>query len=206
MDGFTLVDAVVAGLIVISAILAYSRGLVRELMAIVGWAAAAVAAFYFAPPAVPLIREIPYLGGVIGESCELGIIVAFAGVFAIALLVVSIVTPLFAIAVQRSVLGGIDAALGFLFGALRGVLLVLVALIAYDRIVPAGSGVAVVDDSRSARIFAAAQTRVEGALPDDAPAWILARYNDLTAQCVAPDAGTAGPDQARIDLLPPPRA
>jgi membrane protein required for colicin V production len=36
MEGFTLVDGVVAGVIVLSAILAYSRGLVREGMAILG--------------------------------------------------------------------------------------------------------------------------------------------------------------------------
>ena len=36
MEGFTLVDAGVAGIIVLSAILAYSRGFVREAMAIAG--------------------------------------------------------------------------------------------------------------------------------------------------------------------------
>ena len=44
MEGFTLVDAVVAGVIVLSAILAYSRGLVREGMAILGWILAAIVA------------------------------------------------------------------------------------------------------------------------------------------------------------------
>ena len=39
MDGFTIVDGIVAGVIVISAILAYSRGFVREVMSIVGWIA-----------------------------------------------------------------------------------------------------------------------------------------------------------------------
>ena len=33
MEGFTLVDAGVAGIIVVSAVLAYSRGFVREAMA-----------------------------------------------------------------------------------------------------------------------------------------------------------------------------
>ena len=37
MEGFTLIDGVVALVIVLSAILAYSRGFVREAMAIVGW-------------------------------------------------------------------------------------------------------------------------------------------------------------------------
>lgn len=42
MDGFTIVDWIVAGLIVLSALLAYSRGLMREIMSIAGWIVAAL--------------------------------------------------------------------------------------------------------------------------------------------------------------------
>ena len=41
MEGFTLVDGAVALIIVLSAVLAYSRGLVRESLAILGWIGAA---------------------------------------------------------------------------------------------------------------------------------------------------------------------
>ena len=37
MEGFTIIDGVVALVIVVSALLAYSRGIVREAMAILGW-------------------------------------------------------------------------------------------------------------------------------------------------------------------------
>jgi len=37
MDGFTIIDGVVALIIVLSALLAYSRGFVREGLAIAGW-------------------------------------------------------------------------------------------------------------------------------------------------------------------------
>ena len=59
MEGFTIVDGVVALVIVVSAILAYSRGFVREAMSIAGWIVAAVLAYMFAPKAEPLVREIP---------------------------------------------------------------------------------------------------------------------------------------------------
>ena len=86
MDGFTIVDAVVAVIILISAILAYSRGFIREAMSIVGWIAAAVVAYLFAPRAVPLIKEVPILKDFIADSCELSVIAAFAGVLALALI------------------------------------------------------------------------------------------------------------------------
>lgn len=193
MEGFTIVDAVVAVVILLSAILAYSRGFVRETLAIVGWIAAAVLAFIFAPQAEPLVKQIPVLDKYLGDSCELAIIAAFAGVFAIALIVMSIFAPLFASAVQRSALGGIDQGLGFLFGVARGMLLVAIALLVYNRVL-VNEGVPVVDKSQSAKIFASAQEKLSENVPADAPGWILSRYQELVANCgssatVVPDAG-----------------
>ena len=82
MEGFTIIDGIVALVIVVSAVLAYSRGFVREALSIVGWIAAAVLAYIFAPKAEPLIREIPMVGEFLGDCCELAIIAAFAAVFA----------------------------------------------------------------------------------------------------------------------------
>lgn len=200
MEGFTLVDAGVAVIIVLSAILAYSRGFVREAMAIVGWIGAAVLAYVFAPQAMPLVKEIPVLGSFLGDSCELSMIAAFAAVFAIGLILASLFTPLFSSVVQRSALGGLDQGLGFLFGVLRGIVLVGVAFLVYDRAVAANT-VPMVDDSRSARIFASFQGKIDAAVPDDAPGWIVTRYNSLTAVC-APGGSTATPAPAPAPAAP----
>lgn len=197
MEGFTLVDAGVAGIIVLSAILAYSRGFVREAMAIVGWIGAAVLAFIFAPSAQPLVKELPIVGEFLTDSCELSIVAAAAGVFAIGLIIAALFTPLFSSVVQRSALGGIDQGLGFLFGAVRGVLLVLIGFIVFDRAVGANT-VPMVDDSRTARVVASIQGRLDAAIPTDAPGWIVERYNDLTAVCASPviETAPAAPDAA----------
>ncbi|MCK0166860.1 CvpA family protein [Jannaschia sp. S6380] len=185
MDGFTIVDGAVAAVILISAILAYSRGLVRELMAIVGWIAAAILAFTFAGAVEPLVKEIPYVGNILGDSCELAVIAAFAVVFALALVLISFFTPLLSGAIRDSVLGPIDQGLGFLFGVLRGILLVAVAFIVYDR-VSVGNDVPAVDESRSAVIFARVRANIEAQIPEDAPGWILTRYETLVGDCGAP--------------------
>jgi membrane protein required for colicin V production len=184
MEGFTYVDGVVAVVIVLSAILAYSRGLVRESMAILGWVGAAVLAFIFAPQAQPLVKEIPVLNEFLDGSCELSIIVAFAGVFALALVVAALFTPLFSSAIQRTALGGIDQALGFLFGVARGVLLVAVAFIVYDRAIAANT-VPAIDESRTAKLFATVQDKVDAMIPDDAPGWIVSQYQVLVNSCEA---------------------
>ena len=77
--------------IVLSAVLAYARGLVRETLSIAGWIVAALAGFAFAPMVEPLMREVPVLRDIIGTSCELGILAGFAAVFAVALIIVSLV-------------------------------------------------------------------------------------------------------------------
>lgn len=182
MQGFTIVDGIVILVIALSAILAYSRGFVRELMAIAGWIAAAILAFIFAPAVRPLVTEIPYVGEYLQGSCELSIIAAFALVFAVALIVASIFTPLFSSAIQNSAIGGIDQILGFLFGVARGVVLVAVAFIIYDRVV-VGDAVAAVDRSRTAAIFARAQDDIDAQMPQDAPGWIVSRYEELVSTC-----------------------
>jgi len=184
MDSFTLVDAAVALVIIVSAILAYSRGLVREVLAIAGWIVAAVAGFVLAPAFEPLVREIPYVGDILGDSCELTVIAAFAAVFAIMLVVVALFTPLFSSLIRNSALGGIDQGLGFFFGVLRGIVLIAVALMVFQRAVPDGT-VPMVDNSRSIGLFARVETALTGMLPENAPNWVVDRYEELTAGCTA---------------------
>lgn len=195
MDGFTIIDGIVAAVIILSAILAYSRGFVRESLAILGWIGAAVLAFIFAPAARPMIAQIPGLNKFLADSCELSTIAGFAAVFALALVLFSILTPLFSSVVQRSALGGIDQGMGFLFGVARGILLVAIAFIIYQRVMT-DQALAMVDNSRSAQIFAQMANRMDEDIPHSAPEWVVSRYEQLVRGCArtAPvDASTPTP-------------
>ncbi|AWX94162.1 CvpA family protein [Paracoccus mutanolyticus] len=195
MDGFTIIDGIVAAVIILSAILAYARGFVRESLAILGWIGAAIMAFIFAPTVRPMVAQIPRLNKFLGDSCELATIAAFAAVFALALVVFSIITPLFSSVVQRSALGGVDQGIGFLFGVARGILLVAVAFIVYDRVM-ATQPVAMVENSRSAQVFAAMRGQMDSQIPQDAPGWVVSRYEQLVHGCAVTqpvDAATPTP-------------
>lgn len=198
MDGFTLIDGIVAAVIILSAILAYSRGFVRESLAILGWIGAAVLAFVFAGAMRPLIAQIPYVDKIIADNCELGMIAGFAVVFALALVVFSILTPLFSSVVQRSALGGVDQGMGFLFGVARGVLLVVIAFIVYDRVMTT-QRVEMVDQSRSAQVFRQMSGQLNDQIPQDAPGWLAARFEQLVRDCdatgatVTPSTATPAP-------------
>lgn len=185
MEGFTIIDGAVAIVIVLSALLAYARGFVRESLAIAGWIAAAVVAFIFAPQAQPLVKEVPVLGDMIADSCELSVIAAFAAVFAVVLVVVSLFTPVFSSLVQRSALGGLDQGLGFLFGVVRGIVLVAIAFFVYETVITA-QDIAMIDDSRSARVFSQMTDAIENRNPEQALGWITSQYEQLVGICDAP--------------------
>ena len=182
MESFTIIDGVVVAVIVISALLAYSRGLVREAMAIAGWIGATIVAYIFADTVRPLVTQVPVVGEFLQDSCELSLIAAAAAVFAVALVVVSLFTPLFSSLIQKSALGGVDQALGFLFGVARGVLLAAVAFFVYDTVVTSQS-VPMVDESRSAAIFLNFSDQIAGQDPAAAVKWFEDRYQQLVGAC-----------------------
>lgn len=186
MGDFTLIDGIVAIVIVLSALLAYSRGFVREALAIAGWIAATIIAFIFADQVQPLVRQIPIVGDFIGDSCELSIIASFAAVFAVVLVIASIFTPLFSSLIQRSALGGLDQGLGFVFGALRGILLVAVAFFVYDTILES-QDLEMVETSRAKAVFGQVTERMKSEDPEQALGWITTQYEQLVGECGAPE-------------------
>ena len=182
MDSFTIIDFGVIIIIAVSALLAFSRGMVREGMAIAGWIAAAILAFIFADTAQPLVRQIPYLGDILGDSCELLILASFAVIFAIALLIVSIFTPLLSTIVQKSILSGLDKNLGFIFGICRGLVLVIAAFFVYFTVMP-NQKVISVETSKSATIFQYYADDFKNQNPETALDWVRTQYDHLIEEC-----------------------
>ena len=182
MDGFTIIDFGVIVIIAVSALLAFSRGIVREGMAIAGWIAAAILAFIFADTAQPLVRQIPYLGDILGDSCELLILASFAVIFAIALLIVSIFTPLLSSLVQKSILSSLDKNLGFIFGICRGLVLVIAAFFVYFTVMP-NQKVISIETSKSATIFQYYADDFKNQNPETALDWVRTQYDHLINEC-----------------------
>ena len=183
MDSFTIVDGIVAAVVVLSALLAFSRGFTREAMAIAGWVVAAYLATFFSPAVVPLVKEIPVVGDFLADSCELSIIVSFAVIFAVALVVVSLFTPLLSSLMNNSYVNRIDQGLGLLFGVARGILLIAVAFFVYNVALTSQS-YAAIDDSRSAQIFGDLTVKIEERNPELALGWITEQYENIVGHCI----------------------
>ncbi|SEA14462.1 CvpA family protein [Rubrimonas cliftonensis] len=188
---FTVVDLVVLGVVAVSGLLAYSRGLTREALAIGGWILAGLGAFFFAPLVEPLLREIPVVGDFLRTSCTLAMLAGFAVSFALILLLLAIFTPLVSGMVRESAIGPLDSAAGFLFGVARGVALVAVLYLLYDLVVPIEQRVEAIDGARSAVWLGDAAEAIRASAPETAPAWLTDRIDRLMGACGEPPATPA---------------
>ena len=137
----TTIDLIVIVIVLLSALVALWRGLVRETFSIFEWVASAYVALRMAPVFQPMVSGIiapPWLAWV----------AVFLATFIIVLVPLSIMTHRFAEIVKRSEIGAIDRALGFVFGIGRGLVIVGLAYIAYASFVPLESQSATVTNAR----------------------------------------------------------
>ncbi len=127
-------DLGLLGVVAVSALLAMLRGFTREVMAIISWGVAAASAVYFYPMLVPKLAD-PTSPIFIAKEV-LRPYVAGAAIFFLVLILVSIVTIRISSAILDSKIGPLDRALGFGFGAVRGLLLCAIAFIFFNWLAP----------------------------------------------------------------------
>jgi membrane protein required for colicin V production len=118
----TWVDGVVLAVLLLSAGLAFFRGLVREVLGIGGWLGAIAAGLLALPISRPLLE--PHV-----QPDWLATGLAIGGVFLVVLIILKVIVHWIAGKVQRSMLGGVDRALGLVFGLARGAFIVVLAYI-----------------------------------------------------------------------------
>lgn len=178
----TLLDGILVGFTLVSAMLAMVRGLSREVLSIASWAAAAVAAFLLYPLVLPHVQ--PYI-----DNKQIAIVAAAGIVFIIALIIVTIITMKIADWIIDSRIGALDRTLGFVYGAARGILVVAVALLFFNWLVGTNPP-AWIADAKSRPLLESIGASLEKMLPDDPENSILKR---LTPGAPAPDPGSEAP-------------
>jgi membrane protein required for colicin V production len=180
----TWVDGALAGLVVISAAIAFFRGLVREVLSLGAWLGAAAAAFAARPYLLPYARswiDTEWVADAVGAGA----------VFLVVLVILKILTNAIADRVQDSSLGGLDRVLGLAFGAARGAVLAVLAYILAGMFAPeTGTWPDAVKEARSLPFVAEGARQVVERVPE--------AYRPRLVAPPAPD----GPSMD--DLLRPP--
>lgn len=185
----TLLDFLLLGIMLVSGLLALARGFTREVLSLVAWAVAAVAA-YFAikqPDLVAFAKtNIPYLDKEILAQIAVG-----AAAFLVALIIVSIISVKISDYVVDSAAGSFDRTLGFIFGVVRGFIFVAIAYLFYGWLIPFEKQEAWVRNAYSLPMIKSAGEGLLSFMPPD-----IAETLSNTALVRNPEqpAGTAAPE------------
>ena len=161
LDIFLIVVMLISGL------LAMVRGFMREILSIVAWVAAAAAALYSFPKLLPYATQ--YLGGW-NEWVVKGIVIG--GVFLGTLIIVSIFTVRLSDKILDSRIGALDRSLGFLFGLARGLIIVVVAFVFFNWLVPQKSQPEAIKNARSRVVLQGTGDWLKGLLPENLDTYI----------------------------------
>ncbi|MBT7333339.1 MAG: CvpA family protein [Gammaproteobacteria bacterium] len=128
MMGFAGLDVTIACIVLLSATIGLVRGLVKEVLSLIGWIMAFAIAVYFSSTVVDYLPR-----GWGSDGIRLAI--AFVLLFIATLIGAAIVQWLIAQLIETTGLTGTDRFLGFIFGSARGLLICLVLLIGMREIV-----------------------------------------------------------------------
>lgn len=124
-----IIDIGVILVLLISGVLAYARGLVHEVLSVGGWIGAAFATIFFYPVIQPMARQ--FIPVDLAADLSAGVVI-----FIVTLVILSLATRALSSRVKESALNVLDRSLGFLFGLARGALLVCVAYLGLEFLVP----------------------------------------------------------------------
>jgi membrane protein required for colicin V production len=163
LDIFLIVVMLVSGL------LAMVRGFMREVLSIFAWACAAGVTLISYAKLLPVISQYfsnPYVA----------MAVTIGGIFVATLIVASVITVRISDMILDSRIGALDRTLGFLFGLGRGLIIVVVAFIFFDWLVPKNQQPEAIRSAKSLVVLRGTGDWLISLLPEDPEATILKRF------------------------------
>ncbi len=187
----TFLDLILLVVMLISAMLAMIRGFMREVLSIAAWALAAIATVYSYARLLPLAKQY-FNNDIVAAGAVIG------GVFLGTLLIVSVLTVRISDMILDSRVGALDRTLGFLFGLGRGLIIVVVAFLFFDWLVPSKSQPDWVQGAKSKVVLQSTGDWLKGMLPDDPESTILKRLKRPRGD--ETDAPDGPPPETRSDL------
>ena len=183
----TILDLVLLGVMLISGLLAMVRGFMREILSIAAWGAAALVTLYAYSKLLPTAKSY------FNNNETIATVAVVAGVFIGTLIVVSIITVRISDMILDSRIGALDRTLGFLFGLARGLLIVVVAFLFFNWLVPDKQRPDWVTSAKSRVVLDSTGNWLMSLLPDDPENTILKRFKKTRPDDEPTDAESVAP-------------
>jgi membrane protein required for colicin V production len=168
MDNFSInpTDIGVIVVLLVSAILALARGFVREVLAISSWIGAAVVTYYVFPHIRQPVQD--YIKAWFDyEQPLVGDIIAGTAIFLSVLVILAVLGAWISHKVQSSDISALDRSLGFLFGLIRGAVVVSLAYLLLIQFIPPKEQPPWVAEARSVPAMRAGATFLIGLVPEE---------------------------------------
>lgn len=144
---FNPADLAVFAVLLLAALLAFTRGMVAEVLSVAAWGLSAIATMYALPSVLPIAQQFIKI-----EMVAYG--VSAVGVFIVSLVVLTILFGRVSRGVQNSALSAVDRSLGFLFGLFKGGVLVSVAYLFFAWLIPANEHPQWLQDAKTRPLLA----------------------------------------------------
>ncbi len=168
-------DVIILIIVAISALIALNRGLVKEVLSIVGWVLATAAIIYLLPVCLPFTKKFVSSGILAGILTALMIFVLF---FVIWIYSTSQIIG----KIRTSKLNGLDRLLGLFFGFMRAFLLVILFNIMVSWIVPEDKQSDVLRESRYYQLAGSFAKPLEEMIPQETLDLIKEKTQALSAE------------------------
>lgn len=126
-----IIDIIIAAVLFLSALIAFFRGFVREVLTLCGFIGALIIAFFMAPQFQGIthgwfdVGEDDVLFGIIPTTVAIDV-GTFSAIFLVALILLTLIAHAISHGLHAAGLGALDRTLGVLFGIMRGLFLILI--------------------------------------------------------------------------------
>ena len=175
----TILDGILIFIMLISAVLAMIRGFTREVFSIASWVAAALVTYLYWEDVLPFVKEY-----IADKNLSLGATVA--GLFFITLIIVSLITMRISDLILDSRAGPLDRTLGFIFGAVRGLVLVVIAVLFLNFFIAPDRQPVWIAEAKSKPWLDSIGADLLNRLPEDPEAEIMERFKSDDAERQTP--------------------
>ncbi len=171
----TWLDIILIGVMLVSGLLAMMRGITREVLALLAWVGAFIATLVMYPILKNPVRE-KINSDILADTLIVG------GVFIAVLVVISVVTMRFTDVLLESRVGALDRTLGFIFGILRGLILVVIAYLFFAWLVPKSGQPEWVKEARTLPLIIGTGDYIRSVLPEELPQEIFDKIDPRSPQ------------------------